>query len=53
MSANKLNLLILVQDLEIGLFDGGEDGDHNSVGLVDIFKIFVTSSLHHLTVTLD
>ena len=38
---NKLVLEIVVLEVNFGLFDGREDGEHNGVGLEEIGNIFV------------
>ena len=37
---NRLSLLIIVLEMEFGLFDVGDDGEHSSSGLAEISKIF-------------
>ena len=40
---NKLTLSILMlREMEYGLFDGGEDDEHSGIGFVEISKILAT-----------
>ena len=43
-----------VREVEVGLLDGGDDGEYKDDGLVEISKIFgaqddLSMGLHHLT----
>ena len=42
----------VARDKEIGLFDGGANGEYNGVGFMEISKIYLGSwKQHHLTLS--